>query len=130
VIVDSSAVVAILRREPEALRLVTVIADSSICRLPASCFLEVSMLILGRDGEDGLRDLDLLIARSRIEIVPFTEAQAWLAREAFKRYGKGRHPAKLNFGDCMSYALAKETGEELLFKGTDFALTDIAVASY
>jgi ribonuclease VapC len=88
------------------------------------------MLILGRDGEDGLRDLDLLIARSRIEIVPFTEAQAWLAREAFKRYGKGRHPAKLNFGDCMSYALAKETGEELLFKGTDFALTDIAVASY
>ncbi len=88
------------------------------------------MLILGRDGEDGLRDLDLLIARSRIEIVAFTEAQAWLAREAFKRYGKGRHPAKLNLGDCMSYALAKETGEELLFKGSDFALTDIAVASY
>jgi ribonuclease VapC len=88
------------------------------------------MLILGRDGEDGLRDLDLLIARFRIEIVPFTEAQAWLARQAFKRYGKGRHPAKLNFGDCMSYALAKETGEELLFKGPDFALTDIAAASY
>jgi ribonuclease VapC len=130
VIVDSSAVVAILRREPEALRLVTVIADSSICRLPASCFLEVSMLILGRDGEDGLRDLDLLIARSKIEIVAFTEAHVWIAREAFRRYGKGRHPAKLNFGDCMSYALAKETGEELLFKGTDFALTDIAVASY
>ena len=129
-IVDSSAVVAILRKEPEALRLATAIADSPVCRLPASCFLETSMLILGRDGEDGLRDLDLLIARFRIEIVPFTEAQAWLAREAFKRYGKGRHPAKLNFGDCMSYALAKETGEELLFKGTDFALTDIAVASY
>ena len=129
-IVDSSAVVVILGKEPEALRLVTAIADSYVCRLPASCFLETSMLILGRDGEDGLRDLDLLIARSRIEIAPFTEAQAWLAREAFKRYGKGRHPAKLNFGDCMSYALAKETGEELLFKGTDFALTDIAVASY
>jgi ribonuclease VapC len=88
------------------------------------------MLILGRDGEDGLRDLDLLIARSRIEVVAFTEAQAWLARVAFKHYGKGRHPAKLNFGDCMSYALAKETGEELLFKGTDFFLTDIAVAQY
>jgi len=130
VIVDSSAVVAILRKEPEALRLVTAIAGSSVCRLPASCFLETSMLILGRDGEDGLRDLDLLIARFRIEIVPFTEAQAWLARQAFKRYGKGRHPAKLNFGDCMSYALAKETGEELLFKGPDFALTDIAAASY
>ena len=62
--------------------------------------------------------------------MPFTEAQAWFARDAFRRYGKGRHPAKLNFGDCMSYALAKETGEELLFKETDFALTDIAVASY
>jgi ribonuclease VapC len=130
VIVDSSAVVAILRKEPEAFRLVTAIADSSVCRLPASCFLEVSMLILGRDGEDGLRDLDLLIARSKIEIVAFTEAHVWIAREAFRRYGKGRHPAKLNFGDCMSYALAKETGEELLFKGTDFALTDIVVASY
>ena len=88
------------------------------------------MLILGRGGEDGIRDMDLLIARYRIEIIPFTESQARLAREAFKRYGKGRHPAQLNFGDCMAYALASETGEELLFKGTNFAQTDVFVVAY
>ena len=88
------------------------------------------MLMLGRLGEDGLRDLDLYLARSRMAIVPFTETQAGLARDAFRRFGKGRHPAKLNFGDCMAYALAKETGEELLFKGTDFGQTDIVAAAY
>jgi len=88
------------------------------------------MLILGRLGEDGLRDLDLYLARSRMEIMPFTESQAGLAREAFRRYGKGRHPANLNFGDCMAYALAKETGDELLFKGTGFGQTDIVAAAY
>jgi len=129
-IVDSSALVAILLKEPEALRLTTAIAMSSSCRLASSCFLEASMIILGRREEDGLRDLDLYLARSRIEIVPFTESQARLARDAFRRYGKGRHPAQLNFGDCMAYALARESGEELLFKGTDFGQTDIAVAAY
>jgi ribonuclease VapC len=129
-IVDSSALIAILLNEPEALRLTTAIAGSAICRLPASCLLEVSMLILGRGSEDGVRDLDLYVAKSKMAISAFTESQAVLARDAFKRYGKGRHPAKLNFGDCMAYALAKETGEELLFKGTDFAQTDIAVAAY
>ena len=129
-IVDSSALVAILLKEPEALRLTTAIAMSSSCRLPSSCFLEASMIVLGRREEDGLRDLDLYLARSRMEIVPFTESQARLARDAFRRYGKGRHAAKLNFGDCMAYALARESGEELLFKGTDFGQTDIAVAAY
>ena len=129
-IIDSSALVAILLKEPEALRLTTAIAKSPICRLPASCFLEASMILLGRREEDSLRDMDLYVARSRMEIAPFTETQARVAREAFERYGKGRHPAKLNFGDCMAYALARESGEELLFKGTDFALTDIAVAPY
>jgi len=88
------------------------------------------MILVSRRGAEGVRDLDLLTMRFRIEIVPFTESQARLAREAFKRYGKGRHPAGLNFGDCMAYALARETGEELLFKGTDFAQTDIAIAAY
>jgi ribonuclease VapC len=129
-IVDSSALVAILLEEPEAVRLTTAIAKSSICRLPSPCFLEASMIILGRRNEDGLRDLDSYVGRSRMEIVPFTETNARLAREAFKRYDKGRHPAKLNFGDCMAYALARETGEELLFKGTDFAQTDVVVAAY
>jgi ribonuclease VapC len=129
-IVDSSALVAILQNEPEALRLTTAIAEGAICRLPASCLLETSMLLLGRRSEDAVRDLDLYVARRGMEIAPFTESQAGLAREAFRRFGKGRHPARLNFGDCMAYALAKETGEELLFKGTDFAQTDIAVAAY
>jgi ribonuclease VapC len=129
-IIDSSALVAILLEEPEVLRLTTAIAETSICRLPASCLLEASMILLARRTEDGVRNLDLYVARSRMEIAPFTESQARLARTAFERYGKGRHPAQLNFGDCMAYALAKETGEELLFKGTDFALTDIAVAPY
>ena len=70
------------------------------------------------------------MARSFMEIAPFTVSQLRLAREAFRRFGKGRHPAKLNFGDCMAYALAKETGDELLFKGTDFSQTDIAAAPY
>jgi ribonuclease VapC len=130
VIVDSSALIAILQKEPEALRLTTAIATSPVCRLPASCLLEASIIMLSRRDVDGPRDLDLFVARRRMEISPFTESQAVLAREAFEHFGKGRHPAQLNFGDCMAYALAKETGDELLFKGADFALTDIAVAAY
>jgi ribonuclease VapC len=129
-IVDSSALIAILQYEPEALRLTTAIAESAISRLPASCLLETSMLLIGRRSEDAVRDLDLYLARSRMEVTPFTESHALVAREAFRRYGKGRHPAQLNFGDCMAYALAKETGEQLLFKGTDFGKTDVAVAAY
>jgi ribonuclease VapC len=129
-IVDSSVLVAILLNEPGALRMIRAMAEAGACRLPASCFLEVSMRIFPRFGENGLRDMDLLLARFQMEIAPFTESQTRLAREAFRRYGKGVHPAGLNFGDCMVYALARETGEELLFKGTDFGLTDIAVAAY
>ena len=129
-IVDTSAIVAILLEEPEGHLFDVAMVRSANCRMSSAAFLEASMILESRKGTDGVRDLDLQIARFRIEIVPFTEAQAWLARDAFRRYGKGRHPAKLNFGDCMSYALAKETGEELLFKGTNFALTDIVVASY
>jgi len=88
------------------------------------------MVSLRQRGADGLKDLDTLIARFGIRVVAFTESQALIARRAFERYGKGRHPAHLNFGDCIAYALAKESGEELLFKGTDFGLTDVAVAVY
>jgi ribonuclease VapC len=129
-IVDSSAIMAILLKEPEALRLTTAIAESPVCRLPAPCLLEASMLIIGRSSAEGLRDLDLYIARSRMQIAPFTESQARIARSAFERFGKGRHPAKLNFGDCMSYAVARDLGEALLFKGTDFQQTDITAADY
>ena len=129
-IVDTSAVLAILLAEPEAQRIADAMERSPFCRFPASCFLEATITLLGRYGDAGLRELDLFMAQGRMEIASFTESQARLAREAFGRYGKGRHPAKLNFGDCMAYALAKETGEELLFKGTDFSLTDIAAAAY
>lgn len=129
-IIDSSALVAILIEEPEALRLTTAISGSANRLLPASCLLETSMILLGRRGPEGARDLDLYVYRGNIGIVPFTESQAQIARMAFARYGKGRHSAGLNFGDCMAYAAAKESGEELLFKGTDFAQTDIAIASY
>jgi ribonuclease VapC len=129
-IVDSSALLAMLLKEPEGRLIDKAIADSGDCRISSGNYLETSIVALGRNGPDGLRDLDLLIARFRIEIAPFTESQAYLSRQAFARFGKGRHPAGLNFGDCMAYALAKETGEELLFKGTDFGLTDVAVAAY
>jgi len=129
-IVDSSVIVAILQNEPEARRLAVSLARATVCRLPASCQLESYMRILPRYGDNGVRDLDLLVAQYRMEIAAFTETQARIARDAFRRFGKSRHPAQLNFGDCMAYALAKETGEELLFKGTDFGLTDVAVAAY
>ena len=129
-IIDSSALVAILEEEPEALRLTTAISGSVTRLLPASCLLETSMILLGRRGPQGVNDLDIYVYRGGVEIVPFTIPQAQIARVAFARFGKGRHAAGLNFGDCMSYAAAKETGEELLFKGTDFAQTDIAIARY
>ncbi|MGA2808669.1 MAG: type II toxin-antitoxin system VapC family toxin [Terracidiphilus sp.] len=129
-IVDSSAIVAILFEEPEARLFDVAIAKSGVSHMSSAGLLEASMILQARKGADGVRDLDLLLARFRIEIVAFTESQARLARVAFDRFGKGRHPAQLNFGDCMAYALARETGEELLFKGTDFAQTDIAIAAY
>ena len=129
-IVDSSALLAMLLKEPEERQIAIAIAGSGDCRISSGNYLETSIVALGRAGPDGLRDLDLLVARFRIRVAPFTEPQAYLAREAFARFGKGRHLAQLNFGDCMAYALAKETGEELLFKGADFALTDVAVAPY
>jgi ribonuclease VapC len=129
-IVDSSAMIAMLFEEPEGHRIDAAIARSAVRRISSAGLLEASMILQSRRGADGVRDLNLLVAQFRIEIVAFTESQARLAREAFKRYGKGRHPAQLNFGDCMAYALARETGDELLFKGTDFSQTDIATASY
>ena len=83
------------------------------------------MVALGRRGEPGLEQMQALIERLELEVVPLSDDQAKLAIEAFRRFGKGRHPAGLNYGDCFSYALAKATGEPLLFKGDDFSQTDI-----
>lgn len=129
-IVDTSAILAVLFREPEALRIALAIEKNQPVTLPASCFVEASIVLLGRNRNEGLRSLDHFLAVSGMTLSPFTELQARFARDAFLRYGKGRDPKGLNFGDCMAYALAKETGEELLFKGTDFSLTDVAVAAY
>jgi ribonuclease VapC len=129
-IVDSSALVAMMLSEPERSRMEESIARAETRLLSSASYLEASTILISRVGPDAVRDLDLVVVRFHIEVIPFTETQARLAREAFKRYGKGRHPAKLNFGDCMAYASAKETGEGLLFKGTDFAQTDVAVEPY
>jgi ribonuclease VapC len=99
-------------------------------KLSAGNFLEAGVLVQARRGDEGSRDLDLLLAKLRIQITAFTPIQAEIARRAFRQFGKGRHPAGLNFGDCIAYALAKDTGEPLLFKGQDFCKTDIAVVGY
>jgi ribonuclease VapC len=91
--------------------------------------VEASVVMLSRFGEAGLADLESLLTETSVEIVPLTNVQAKLAIDAFRRYGKGRHPAGLNFRDCFSYALAKATGEPLLFKGDDFSQTDIKRAA-
>lgn len=128
--VDSSALVAILLQEAENERLVEAISMAPTCVTGAPTLLETSILIQMRRGDDGARDLDLLVGRTGLVVLPFTEDHTRIARIAFKRFGKGRHKAALNFGDCMSYAVARHSGLPLLFKGRDFAATDIAAAPY
>ena len=124
-VIDTSAVLAVLLDEPEGEAFVNAIAAADICRLSVASFVEASMVLHGRSGAEAVRRLDLLIHRAGIEVTPISADQGLAARDAFARYGKGRHPARLNFGDCCSYALAKEVDEPLLFKGDDFAKTDV-----
>ena len=129
-IVDSSALLAILLNEPEQIPFSDVIAAANSRRVSAATLLETTMVIEGRLGDRGGVALDRLASDLKLQIVPFTIEHLELAREAFRRFGKGRHPARLNFGDCFAYALAKERGEPLLFKGDDFSRTDIEAAAY
>lgn len=129
-IIDTSALVAILDQEPEAERLARAIAQASDRMLSAANVVETGIVMQVRRGNEAARDLDLLLAKFGIEIIPVSARQASLARKAFQRYGRGRHPARLNFGDCFAYALAKDNSRPLLFKGNDFAQTDIAIAPY
>lgn len=124
-VIDTSAIVAILLLEPEAELFVTRIRNSLSRFTPSSVILEASIVLLGRHGELGWQMLDELRRTMLLKTVSFDENQAMAAREAFRLYGKGRHPAGLNFGDCISYALAKTEVMPLLFKGNDFRLTDI-----
>ena len=130
IVVDSSALVAILRREPEADRFLQVIATADTCLLSAVSLLETSMVLAGRTGDGtAWTALDTLIARAGIEVVAQDADQARLAREAFLGFGKGRHPAALNLGDCATYALARSRALPLLFKGDDFTHTDLLPAA-
>lgn len=127
-VVDSSALIAILLGEEEAASFGTAIVAAGDTTMSAVSYVEASMVIWGRKHEYGLKKLDALIEEEGIRIIPVDHAQALAAREAFVRFGKGQHPARLNMGDCFSYALAKITGRPLLFKGDDFSRTDIAAA--
>lgn len=129
-IVDCSALVAVLQREPEEEALSSLLHATPLLRLSAANHLEASMVIGARRGRSSLALLDDLIDSAGIVVEPVTRAQALLAREAFMRFGKGRHQAGLNFGDCFAYALAKSFDEPLLCKGDDFARTDLALVAY
>lgn len=129
-IIDTSALVAVLDQELEAERIVRTLASAPERILSAANLVEVGIVMQARRGGDGARDLDLLLAKLRVDIEVVTANQADIARKAFRRYGRGRHAANLNFGDCFAYALAKDTSAPLLFKGDDFGQTDVMVASY
>lgn len=127
-VVDSSAVVAILINEPDAAVVSEALRRSDLRVMSAATFVEASIVLDRRvSGGVGFLELDALITRAAIDIVPIDEAQARLARDAYRIFGKGRHKAALNFGDCFTYALAKSLGEPILCKGKDFAETGAQV---
>ena len=129
-VIDTSAIIAILLEEPENDRISEVIANSSKCIISAFTALECGIVIEARKGEPGGRELDLLFHRLNITIVNLDPRQFEIARTAWRQFGKRRHPAKLNIGDCCSYALSVHSGEPLLYKGDDFSKTDIHRVEY
>jgi ribonuclease VapC len=124
-VIDSSAVLALLLQEDQAPLIARAFERETPRLLSATNLLEAAIVIESRKGEAGGRELDLLLYRAGIEVVGVDEDQAELARVAWRRFGKGRHPASLNYGDCFAYALAKSRRAMLLFAGNDFAQTDI-----
>lgn len=125
-IIDSSALAAILLQEPEAESFFDLIIDDPQRKISAASILEISIVFHRKKGRNENQRIDRIVSALGLEIVGIDTDQLRFARDAFVRYGKGHHPAQLNFGDCFSYALAKQTGEPLLYKGTDFSLTDIS----
>lgn len=126
IVVDTSAVVAVLSGEPERDRVNAALAGSAASLMSAANYLECSIVLASRFGDDGVHDLRLYLHEAGIEIVPVDRDQADVALDAWMRYGKGRHGAALNFGDCFAYALASLRGAPLLFVGEDFTRTDVA----
>lgn len=129
-VLDTSVLVAILLEEPTAEKLITALKVNPDRKMSAASLVEAGIVMQGKQGDAGARELDLLVRRLQIAVLPFTAAHAEIARSAFRRFGKGRHPAALNFGDCFSYALARALGEPLLFVGDDFARTDVAAVTF
>lgn len=127
-VIDTSAIVAILCSEPEAVRLEKALVAAPIRLVPATCVLETSMLLVSRRGEHALAEVDLWLSKIEADLIPVDADLIDAATEAWLAYGKGRHPASANFADCLSYALAKRAGEPLLFIGNDFVQTDIEAA--
>ncbi|MCC6196962.1 MAG: type II toxin-antitoxin system VapC family toxin [Burkholderiales bacterium] len=127
-IVDTSAILAVLFSESDADRYARVIADAEVCRISAANFVEAAIVVEAQTRATGSRQFDAFLRRAGIVVEPVTEEQAHLARQAYADFGKGRHKAALNFGDCFAYALAKATGEPLLYKGEDFRKTDVTSA--
>ena len=130
IVLDSSVIVAILQDEPLRGKLIRAIRLNPVRRMSAATLVEVGIVMEGRHGDRGRTRLDALLARASVEIIPLTAAHAAVAREAFRRFGKGQHTAGLNLGDCFSYALARALDEPLLFVGDDFARTDVAAVAY
>ena len=124
-IVDTSAVMAILRQESDAPAFGAALAREPRVAISAATLVELRMVAESRAGAAVWTEIETLMADAAMEVVPFTADHAALAREGWRRFGKGRHPAGLNLGDCFAYALAQERGEALLFKGEDFARTDV-----
>jgi len=128
VIVDSSAILAIQFAGHDAAVFANAISEADACKISAATFVEIAVVVEAQTKDRGSRQLDAFLRRAGFVIEPVTEEQAHLARQAYSDFGRGRHPAGLNFGDCFSCALAKASGEPLLFKGNDFSKTDIVSA--
>ncbi len=126
-VIDTSALAAIFFAEPERQEFLAAISADANRLVSAASVLETGIVLEARQGEAAGREFDLFVVRANLEIVPVDAEQVELARSAWRKYGKGRHPAGLNFGDCFSYALARSTGEPLLAKGTEFAATGITI---
>ncbi|MYA87087.1 MAG: type II toxin-antitoxin system VapC family toxin [Boseongicola sp. SB0662_bin_57] len=127
-IVDSSALLAILNREPDASHYEEAILNAATCSMSVANVLETSIVVESRGGAQAGHELNAFLEVGEIRQAPVTAEHMETARQAWRRFGKGRHPAALNFGDCFAYALAQVTAEPLLYKGNDFAHTDIPAA--
>lgn len=130
IVIDSSAHVAMLLGEDEAKRITRAVIGADIRLVSAFSMLETAIVITSKKGMPGQQDLDTLSERHHLEVAPLTPEQVKLGRDAWYQFGKGRHPAALNIGDCCSYALAKTSGYQLLCKGADFSLTDLELVAY